>query len=153
MTIAYSSTATFTAVAAAIGAGDVMAGAKEFPGIGGVHSPTYIKFVSSHFMIAHTALVASEAAYTLHLYSVTPPSAIADNAAWDIPVADRTVYLGGFTLGTPVDLGATCFVETAQTKIVRVPAGGSLWAYLVTAAGITPTATDRIVTLYAETRS
>jgi hypothetical protein len=37
------------------------------------------------FEVDAAALIASETSYTLHLYNITPPSALGDNAAWDLP--------------------------------------------------------------------
>lgn len=141
------SSATFTAVAAPIGAGDVMGGAQEFsnfgPQIGG---PMLI--MSATLLVAHTALIASEDDYVLHLYNVTPPSALADNAAWDLPAGDRAAYLGNIAFEVPVDLGSTLWIETNNiNKMIEVPSGGRLFGYLVTVAGFTPTAAERIVTL------
>lgn len=90
---------------------------------------------------------------TLHLYSVSPPSALGDNGAWDLPSGDRASYLGNFSLGTVVDLGSTLYVETTQVnKQITIPgnASGALFGYLVTAAGFTPGSADVFkVTLHA----
>lgn len=81
--------------------------------------------------------------FRLYFYNVTPPSALGDNAAWDLPSGDRTAFLGYIDLGTPVDLGSTLYVEmTHQDKQVVVPSGGILYAYLVTTGGYTPSASD-----------
>lgn len=81
--------------------------------------------------------------FRLYFYNVTPPSALGDNAAWDLPSGDRTAFLGYIDLGTPVDLGSTLYVETVHVdKQVVVPAGGILYAYLVTQGAYTPSASD-----------
>ena len=50
-------------------------------------------------------------------------------------------FLGYVDLGTLVDLGSTCYVETSGiNKQVTVPAGGKMFGYLVTNGGYTPTA-------------
>lgn len=86
-----------------------------------------------------SALIGSEAAYRLHLYSATPPSALGDNAAWDLPSGDRSVYLGYVDLGTPVDLGATLYVQTLGINKPITLTGANVYGYLVTIAGYTPT--------------
>jgi hypothetical protein len=49
-----------------------------------------------------------------------------------------------------VDVGSTLYVEqTGLTKQITVPAGGSLFGYLVTNGAFTPTAAARVVTLMA----
>ena len=81
--------------------------------------------------------------FRLYFYSVTPPSALGDNAAWDLPSGDRSSFRGYIDLGTPADLGSTLYVEvTHLDKQVSVPAGGILYAYLVTQGAYTPSASD-----------
>lgn len=151
-TYGFAASATFTPAAAAYSANDVIATAQEFTNIGPISGgPIMITTVSLE--VAETALQASEAAYRLHLYSVTPPSAPADNAAWDLPSGDRVSYRGFIEMGTPVDLGSTLYVETTGVnKQLNLPAsvnGGSLFGLLVTIAGFTATATARKVKLHA----
>lgn len=85
-----------------------------------------------------TAVISGETTYTLHLYSVTPPSALADNAAFDLPSGDRASYLGSIFLGAPVDLGSTLYVEQNGVNKQVTLASGSLYGYLVTAGAYTP---------------
>lgn len=97
-----------------------------------------------------SAVVSGMTNFNLELYNVTPPSALGDNAAWDLPSGDRASYLGVVNLGTPVDVGSTLYVYTAQVnQQVLVPAGGNLFAYLTTAGAWTPAAnTVFVVTVY-----
>lgn len=96
------------------------------------------------------ALISGEAGYNLYLYSVTPPSALADNAPFDIPAGDRASFLGKIPIGTPVDEGSTLYVESyAINKPVKL-AGTHLFAYLVSVGAYTPaSATVLKVTLNA----
>lgn len=148
-----SATATFTPGAAEHAAGDIMEGAKEFifrHSNGRAFSGGHIKIISTHLLVAHTALVTSEADYSLHLYNVTPPSALAAAAAFDIPAGDRAAYLGKLALGTPVDLGSTLWIEVNNIfKVVKL-LGASAYGYLATDATITPTAAGRTVTILGE---
>ena len=106
---------------------------------------------STELLISTTALQASEANYYLNLYNVTPPSAYADNAAWDLPSGDRASWLGRIDLGTPVDLGSSLYIrQTGLTQPMLIPHGGIVYAYLVTVAGFTATAVARKVTLHVE---
>lgn len=90
-----------------------------------------------------SAVISGMGNFRLYFYNVTPPSALGDNVAWDLPSGDRTAFLGYIDLGTPVDLGSTLYVETTHVdKQVVVPAGGILYAYLVTAGAYTPSASD-----------
>lgn len=137
--------ASFTPIAAAYSAGDVVDAAKEFTDLG----PTgaLIRIIGTVLKIDATALVASEGAYTLHLYTATPPSAQADNAAWTLASADLPYYCGSVDLSTPVDLGAGLYVATGGlTKDIAL-IGTSLFGRLVTVAGITLPAVARQVQL------
>lgn len=75
----------------------------------------------------------------LHLYS-SSPTAIADNAAWDLVVNDRDKYLGYVQLSTPVDLGSTLFAEANSINKHIQLTGTSLFVIPVLDAGFTPSA-------------
>lgn len=117
----------------------------------GAVSGSSIKIQGVSLMREAAAVIASEGAYTLHLYNVTPPSALADNAAFDLPSGDRDAYLGNIAITIPIDLGATLWVEINNiNKVVRL-AGTSLFGYLVTAGGYTPaSAAVHRVAIHAE---
>lgn len=84
------------------------------------------------------ALISGETSYNLHLYNVTPPSALGDNVAFDLPSGDRASYLGVISLGTPVDIGATLYVEqNGVNKQVKL-SGTHIFGYLVTVGAYTP---------------
>jgi hypothetical protein len=109
-----------------------------------------IKITGCSLEIDRNAVISGETSYILYLYSVTPPSALGDNAAWDLPAGDRASFLGSVNLGTPVDLGSTLFVETnSLAKQVKL-AGTDLFGYLVTVGAYTPASgTVHVVTLHA----
>lgn len=108
---------------------------------------------STELEIDASALIVSEAGYRLHLYSATPPSALGDNAAWDLPAGDRSVYLGHLDLGTPVDHGSTLYVQVANINRPIVLTGANVYGYLITLASYTPTS-GRVhkITLHGERR-
>lgn len=111
-----------------------------------------VVITSTQLEIDVAAVPAGMTTFTLHLYSVTPPSAIADNAAFDLPAGDRASYLGSLLLGTPVDLGATLYVEVNNIqKQVRL-AGTGLFGYLVTTAGFTPAGNSEVYKVTLHTR-
>lgn len=120
-------------------AGDVIgaaAAAIEFPSMGVAGRDTIITGVELTRNV--TAIISGETTYKLQLYSVTPPSALADNAAWDLPSGDRASYLGEIDLGAIVDKGSSLRAEVANVnKQVRL-ARTSLFGYLVTVGAYTP---------------
>jgi hypothetical protein len=109
-----------------------------------------VMITSVSLEIDASAVISGETSYTLHLYDVTPPSALGDNAAWDLPSGDRASYLGSVNLGTPLDLGSTLYAEAHGINKQLKLAGTSLFAYLVTAGAYTPTASRvHVVKLHA----
>jgi len=103
----------------------------------------HVLITTARMAIDLSAVISGMGNFRLYFYNVTPPSALGDNVAWDLPSGDRTAFLGYIDLGTPVDLGSTLYVETTHVdKQVVVPAGGILYAYLVTTGAYTPSASD-----------
>ena len=121
---------------------DVVGGAFELPLLG--PSGGQIQIKSSDLRIDVSAVPAGMTTFRLHMYSVTPPSALADNAPWDLPAGDRASYLGYLDLGTPVDIGATLTVQTDNINRQVKLAGTSIFAYLVTTGGFTPAANSEV---------
>lgn len=143
-------TITRTADTNAYAAGDVIGAATgstaavEFSGMG--NSGSRIMITSARFAINDTGIISGETSYRLHLYSRTPPSALGDNVAWDLPAGDRTAYRGYVDLGTPVDLGSSLYVESNLINKQIALEGISLFGYLVTTGGYTPTS-GRVYTI------
>ncbi|HEY8357713.1 MAG TPA: hypothetical protein VIL30_09650 [Ramlibacter sp.] len=136
----YLSTPTVTRPAntTAYTAGDVVGGAIEFTSIGPAGGHIMVTAVDLAAYIA--ALPSGIGNIRLHVYSVTPPSALADNAAWDLPAGDRASYLGYIDMGTLLDVGSTCYVQTdGVNKQFKLAAGSSsLFGYLQTINAFTP---------------
>lgn len=148
MGIGFQASATFTPAAASHVAGDVHGGAKEFANIGDPGS--YVKILSGSLRIDGATIETT--AWTLHLYDVTPPSAIADDGAWDVPSGDRSAYLGSVAFAQVVDLGSTLFIATDSiNKVVKLASGSrSLFGYLVNGTTLTPAAVGHVVKLVTE---
>lgn len=88
--------------------------------------------------------------FRLHLYD-SEPTAIADNAAYDLPSGDRTKYLGNITLNTPSDLGSTLWSQTDNINFngKLATSSSTLYGLLETTGAYTPTAeTVKKVTLF-----
>lgn len=121
-----------------IGAATGSTAAVEFKDMG--PSGARIMITSTAFEIDGTAIISGETSYLLHLYNVTPPSALGDNAPFDLPAGDRASYLGFVSLGTPADLGSTLYVEANIVNKQLSLTTQSLFGYLVTVGPYTPTA-------------
>lgn len=125
-------------------AGDVVGGAITFTSVG--PDGGHVIITTADLRIDVAAVPSGMAGFRLYLYDATPPSALADNAAWDLPSGDRANFLGYVDLGTPVDLGSTLFVQVANPGVqVKLASGTtSLYGYLVTAGGYTPAANSEV---------
>lgn len=141
----YSASATFTPAATSHLANDANGAAAEID---------FNAIAASRVMITSATLeidgaTAEVTGWKLYLYNVTPPSATADDGAWDLPSGDRASFLGLISLGTAVDLGSTQWVETNSINKQIKLAGDSVFAYLVNDTTLTPAAVAHKVTLHA----
>jgi len=85
----------------------------------------------------------------LHLYN-SSPTAIADNAAFNLPSADRAKYIGSIDIGTPVDLGDTIWAQNNDVRNQVILTGDSVYGILQTVSAYTPTANAaKTITLLA----
>lgn len=109
----------------------------EFTSIGPAGGSILITAADLRIDVA--AVPSGMTSFRLHLYDA-PPTAILDNAAWDLPAGDRTAYLGYIDIGTIVDVGSTLYVQADQiNKQFKLAAGStSLYGQLVTNGGFTP---------------
>ena len=109
----------------------------EFANIG--PAGEHIEITASLLRIDINAVPSGMAGQRLHLFNAAP-TAIADNAAFDLPSGDRAKYLGFIDLGTPIDLGATLAVQSkGQGHVVKLATGvTSLFGVLQTIDGYTP---------------
>lgn len=96
------------------------------------------------------AVPAGMSTFKLHLYDAAP-TAIADNAAFDLPEADRAKYLGYITLAAPIDLGATLWSQNDNLNFngKLSSAGTTLYGIMTTDGAYTPTSECvKKITLY-----
>lgn len=127
-------------------AGDVVGGVIAFTAMGVAGSHAMLTSVDLRIDIA--AIPSGMTSFRLYLYSVTPPSALADNAVWDLPAGDRAAFITYIDLGSPLDLGSTLFVQTdGISKHIKLGAAETaLYGYLVTTTGFTPAANAEVYT-------
>ena len=87
------------------------------------------------------AIPAGMTTFRVHLYNASP-TAIADNAAFDLPAGDRTKYLGYITVPAMADLGATLFALDDNLNFTGKLATGTnaLYAVIQTVGAWTPAA-------------
>lgn len=143
---AYSASATFTPAAASHTAGDVNGGAQEFTSMG----PSAGRIMITSASLEIDGGTAEATAWVLYLYNITPPSATADDGAWDLASGDRASFLGEIQIGTAIDKGSTQWVEVHGINKQIKLAGTSIFAYLVNATTLTPANVAHIVTLHTQ---
>ena len=143
---AYTSQPTVTRPAntTAYTAGDVVGGAITFASVGS--SGGHVLITSADLRIDVAAVPSGMTSFRLHLYDVTPPSALADNAAWDLPSGDRASYLGYLDLGTPADIGSTLYTQALSPglQVKLASASTSLFGYLQTIGAFTPAGNSEV---------
>lgn len=140
----FSAAATFTPAAASHVAGDVNGGAQEFA----LAAPaaSLLRIVNASLMVAGGTQETST--WRLYLFGVTPPSALADDAAFLLPSGDRASFLGYFDFAQLVDVGDTLYIEATPNKHIRLT-GTSVFGYLVNLTTLTPAAVAHTVRLHA----
>ncbi len=99
-----------------------------------------VLITSADLRIDVASLPSGMTTFRLHLYDAAP-TAILDNAAWDLPAGDRVAYLGYIDLSQMIDVGSTLYVQADQVnKQFKLASGStSLYGLLVTNGGFTPT--------------
>lgn len=84
-------------------------------------------------------------AFRLHLYSASP-TAIADNAAFDLLSGDRANYMGFIDLPTPSDFGSSLYTQTDYPgRLIKLGAASTtLFAELETRGAYTPVSASTV---------
>lgn len=108
----------------------------SFPGIGA--AGTHVVIVGAALRVDVGAVPAGMSTFRLHLYNASPASPLADNAPYNLSVADRASYLSYIDLGAPTDLGDTLFSQTYPVTLPLPLLGTGLFGYLQTVGGFPP---------------
>jgi hypothetical protein len=147
----YVATATFTPAASSHVAPRTNGAAAEFVFLNKDGAPppagSQLRLLWSSLLLPSATIETT--AWALHFFNVTPPSALADDAAFDIAAGDRASYLGSIAIAQIVDLGTTNYIEGVQTKLLKL-LGTSAFAYLVNGTTLTTQAVAHSITLHAE---
>jgi hypothetical protein len=125
-------------------ANDVYGGVFELQNIGASGGFIFIESIDIIFNI--TLLPAGMSSFTLYLFGVTPPSAIADNLPFSISSGDRASILNprGIVLSASLAQGGggSVVAEVRNLNQLYKLTGTSLFGYVVTNAAFTPTASE-----------
>lgn len=132
-------------------AGDVVGPAVtanlEFANCGGINGAALL-ITGAMLRIDVNAVPSGMVSFRLHLYNAAP-TALADNAVFNLIEADRAKYLGFLVIQDPVDMGDTLWGQSDNINIKRsLGAGTTLYGVLQTVGGYTPaSATVKTVTI------
>jgi len=141
---AYRSTTTFVRPSntTAYAAGDVVGAT----GGSAIHTLTtagpsggYVLIQSISMATHDTSVPAGMSSFRVHFYNASP-TAIADNAAFDLLTTDHGKYLGYVDLPTPQDFGSSIYTQTdyAGRLIKLAAASTSLFIEIETRGAFTP---------------
>jgi hypothetical protein len=147
---AYRTTATITrpSNATAYTAGDVVGdtgGSAIISLTAAGPSAGFVIIQSVSLVFSDSAVPSGMGAFRLHLYSASP-TAIADNAAFDLLSGDRATYMGFIDLPTPVDFGSTLYTQTDYPgRLIKLAAASTtLFAELETRGAYTPVSASTV---------
>ena len=147
---AYRSTATITRPSSTAGytAGDVVGdtgGSAIISLTAAGPSAGFVIIQSVSLVFSDSTVPSGMGAFRLHLYSASP-TAIADNAVFDLLSGDRATYMGFIDLPTPVDFGSTLYTQTDYPgRLIKLgTASTTLFAELETRAAYTPVSASTV---------
>ncbi len=117
-------------------------------------SAGFVLAQSISLVFSDSVVPAGMGAFRVHFYNASP-TAIADNAAFDLVSNDRALYMGYVDLPAPQDLGSSLYTQTDYSgRLLKLgTASTTLFAEIETRGAYTPvsasTVTLRINTLEA----
>lgn len=105
----------------------------------------FVIIQSISLVFSDSAVPSGMGAFRLHLYSASP-TAIADNAAFDLVSGERANYMGFIDLPTPVDFGSSLYTQTDYPgRLVKLAAASTtLFAELETRGAYTPVSASTV---------
>ena len=105
----------------------------------------FVLLQSASLVFSDSVVPAGMAAFRIHFYSATP-TAIADNAPFDLASGERANYMGYIDMPTPQDLGSSLYtqVDYSGRLIKLATASTTLFAEIETRGGYTPVSASTI---------
>lgn len=105
----------------------------------------FVILQSASLVFSDSSVPSGMGAFRLHLYSATP-TAIADNAPFDLVSGERDTYMGYIDLSTPLDFGSTLYTQVDYPgRLVKLAAASTtLFAELETRGAYTPVSASTV---------
>jgi hypothetical protein len=108
-------------------------------------SAGYILIQSAALIFSDSTVPAGMGAFRIHFYNASP-TAIADNAPFDLTSGDRAAYMGYIDLSAPQDLGSTIYTQVDYPgRLIKLAAASTtLFAEIETRGAYTPVSASTI---------
>ena len=105
----------------------------------------FVLVQSVSLIFSDSVVPSGMAAFRVHMYSASP-TAIADNAAFDLASGDRDTYMGYIDLPAPLDLGSTIYTQTDYPgRLIKLAAASTtLFAEIETRGAYTPVSASTV---------
>lgn len=105
----------------------------------------FVLVQSAALIFSDSTVPSGMGAFRLHIYSASP-TAIADNAPFDLVSGDRASYLGYIDLSTPQDLGSSLYTQVDYPgRLVKLGAATtSLFIQIETRGAYTPVSASTV---------
>jgi hypothetical protein len=105
----------------------------------------YVLIQSAALIFSDSSVPGGMGAFRVHLYS-SSPTAIADNAAFDLVSGERVSYMGYIDLPAPLDFGSTIYTQVDYPgRLAKLAAGSStLYAEIETRGAYTPVSASTV---------
>lgn len=105
----------------------------------------YVIVQSAALIFSDSTVPAGMGAFRVHLYNASP-TAIADNAPFDLLSGDRSKYMGYIDLTTPQDFGSTVYTQVDYPgRLIKLAAASTtLYVEIETRGAYTPVSASTI---------
>lgn len=105
----------------------------------------YLLIQSASLVFSDSSVPSGMGAFRVHFYSASP-TAIADNAAFDLVSGERANYMGYIELPTPQDLGSTIYTQVDYPgRLLKLAAAStSVFAEIETRGAYTPVSASTV---------
>lgn len=105
----------------------------------------FVLIQSMSLVFSDSTVPSGMGAFRIHLYSASP-TAVADNAPFDLASGERASYLGFVDLAAPQDLGSTIYTQVDYPgRLVKLAAAStSLFAEIETRGAYTPVSASTV---------
>ena len=105
----------------------------------------FVLIQSAALIFSDSTVPAGMGAFRVHFYNASP-TAIADNAPFDLVSGDRALYMGYIDLSAPQDLGSTIYTQVDYPgRLIKLAAAStSLFTEIETRGAYTPVSASTV---------